>query len=165
MMWSGGHYEVVWTQLERNCDPESRDLGPAPPASAISDLFVPSVNKPRTAHKTRQPPLLLAGVTVSGEVPTGRHMEEHMLRDVCAVSGRLSAFPPCSRYHPDIWTPPREKMRWRSASQHSGQTVTQMLSWSKASCWWEVREWRWALVITSVFGRRNQNKAVGQLCG
>lgn len=71
---------------KENVNKESGHLCPAPLTSAISDLFVPSVNKPRTVHKALLVPPLLVGIAVCGQEPTGWRVEALMPRDLCGAS-------------------------------------------------------------------------------
>lgn len=95
---------------------ESGLLGPAPPASAISDLLVSSVNKPRTVHKALlTPPLLLVGIAACGQEPTGWRVEALVFRDLCGGSRTQQ---PVSLPAPDAtWTFDPFQRRMRSAEE------------------------------------------------
>lgn len=71
---------------------QSGHLGPAPPVSAISDLFVPRVNKRRTVHKALVTPPLLVGIAACGQELTGWRVEALVLRDL--LEGATACFPP-----------------------------------------------------------------------
>lgn len=71
---------------KENVSLESGLLCLAPPASAISGLFVSSVNKPRTVHKALATPPLLLGIAACGQEPTGWRVEALVLRDLCGAS-------------------------------------------------------------------------------
>lgn len=71
---------------KENVSLESVLLGPAPPAPAISDLFVSSVNKPRTVHKVLLTLPLLVGTAACGQEPTGWRVEALVFGDLCGGS-------------------------------------------------------------------------------
>lgn len=115
-VWARDSTTVRGLNWKESVSLESGHLGPALPVSAISDLFVPRVNKQRTVHKALLTPPLLVGIAACGQEPTGWRVEALVLRDLCGASH--SPFPSLPLMSLGLWMPPRENLQWRSLSQH-----------------------------------------------